>query len=110
MELAALIDAGVHFIKATYYLEGDGPLIFTCYEKLSAVSWAVAVDNCPNTLAVDRESAGGNAALCNQLIARAKACIQPVLQFYQQSLVASFMELCERSKLHVFAATVQVQN
>ena len=101
MELAALVDAGVHFIKATYYLEGDGPLIFTCYEKLSAVSRAVAVDNYPNTLAVARESAGGNAALCNQLIARAKACIQPGLQFYQQKFSG---QLCERSKLHVFAA------
>ena len=27
---AALVDAGVHFVSATYYLEGDGPLIFTC--------------------------------------------------------------------------------
>lgn len=38
LELAALVDAGVHFVNATYYLEGDGPLIFTCYERLSAVS------------------------------------------------------------------------
>ena len=28
LELAAIIDAGVHFVNATYYLEGDGPLIF----------------------------------------------------------------------------------
>ena len=27
-----------HFVKATYFLEGDGPLVFACYEKLSAVS------------------------------------------------------------------------
>ena len=84
LELAAIVDAGVHFVKATYYLEGDGPLIFSCYEKLSAVARAVAVDNYPNTVAVAREIANGNAALCSQLIARAKACIQPGLQFYQQ--------------------------
>ena len=34
LELAALVDAGVHFFSATYYLEGDGQLIFTCYERL----------------------------------------------------------------------------
>lgn len=54
MELAAIVHAGVRFVKATYYLEGDGPLIFSCYERLSAVSGAVAVDNYPNTLAVAR--------------------------------------------------------
>ena len=37
LELAATIDVGEHFVKATYFLEGDGPLIFACYEKLSAV-------------------------------------------------------------------------
>ena len=32
------VDVGKHFVKATYFLEGDGPLVFSCYEKLSAVS------------------------------------------------------------------------
>ena len=86
LELAALVDAGVHFVNATYYLEGDGPLIFTCYERLSAVTRAVAVGNYPNTTAVAREIAAGNAVLCNQLMAQAKACIQPGFQFYHQKL------------------------
>ena len=30
LELAAIVDAGVHFVKATYYSEGDGPFIFSC--------------------------------------------------------------------------------
>ena len=38
LELAATIDVGEHFVKATYFLEGDGPLVVACYEKLSAVS------------------------------------------------------------------------
>ena len=110
MELAALVDAGVHFIKATYYLEGDGPLIFTCYEKLSAVSRAVAVDNYPNTLAVARESAGGNAALCNQLIARAKACFQPGLQFYQEKFSGQFYGTVRAFKAARLCCPVQVQS
>ena len=81
MELAALVDAGVHFVNATYYLEGDGPLIFTCYERLSAVTRAVAVA---------REIAGGNAVLCNQLMAQAKACIHPGFQFYHQKFSVQF--------------------
>ena len=31
IELAALIDAGKHLVKATYHLEGDGPLVFNCF-------------------------------------------------------------------------------
>ena len=31
LEQAALIDIGSHFVTATYYVEGDVPLIFTCY-------------------------------------------------------------------------------
>ena len=40
LELAVTIDVGEHFVKATYYLEGDGPLVFSCYEKLKAVAEA----------------------------------------------------------------------
>ena len=54
LELAAVIDAGVHFVNALYYLEGDEPLIFSCYDRLSAVARAVAVDHYPNTEAVAR--------------------------------------------------------
>ena len=41
--LAALIDAGKHLVKATYHLEGDGPLVFSCYERLSALAHAIAI-------------------------------------------------------------------
>ena len=34
LELAATIDVGQHFVTATYFLEGNGPLTFSCYEKL----------------------------------------------------------------------------
>jgi hypothetical protein len=110
LELAAIVDAVFHFVKATYYLEGDGPLIFSCYEKLSAVARAVAVDNYPNTVAVAREIANGNAALCSQLIARAKACIQPGLQFYQQKFSGQFYETVRAFKAARLCCPVQVQS
>ena len=35
VELAVTIDAAAPFVKATYNLEGDGPLALTCYEAIS---------------------------------------------------------------------------
>ena len=38
LELAAFVDGGNHFVSATYYLEGDRLLVFSCYERLATVS------------------------------------------------------------------------
>ena len=57
--------------NATYYLEDDGPLLFSCYERLPAVARGIAVSQYPNTEAVAREIANGNAALFNRLMAQA---------------------------------------
>ena len=40
VELAATIDAATPFIKATYNVEGDGPLALTYYEAISALNLA----------------------------------------------------------------------
>ena len=34
IEIAATVDWGEPFVKACYDLEGDGPLVFECYERL----------------------------------------------------------------------------
>ena len=52
LELAAVIDWGEVFVKATYNLEGDGPLSFTAYEEVCTVAAAVRVAHTPNTEAV----------------------------------------------------------
>ena len=51
-DLRLELAAGVHFLSSTYYLEGDTPLIFSCYERLCSVAHAVAVDPYPNISAV----------------------------------------------------------
>ncbi len=109
LELAALIDAGVHFVNATYYLEGDRLLIFSCYKHLSAVAQAVAVDHYPNTDAVAREIANGNVAIHNQLMAQAKACIWPGLNFYQRKFSVQFRDTVRAFKAARFCWPVQVQ-
>ena len=82
LELAATIDVGEHFVKATYFLEGDGPLVFACYEKLSAVSQlcqapcflnvraiatTISEDPCQNVTALERS---------------AKACVEPAITWF----------------------------
>ena len=47
LELAVIIEVGEHFVKATYFLEGDGPLVFSCYEKLQAVAEACQLASPP---------------------------------------------------------------
>ena len=118
LELAALIDGGVHFVTATYVLEGDGPLVFSCYEHLSAIVNAITIGSFPNVEAIARQRAGGNTRLFNQLITQAKECIIPGFRFYQQkfsnelhSVVRAFRSarmccLVQVQQLHPTAASV----
>ena len=99
MELAVIVDAGVQFVKATYYLEGDGPLIFSCYERLSAVSNAIGVANFPSTSAIAREIANGDVVVQNQLITQAKACVRPGLLFFQEKFSVQFHTIVRAFKV-----------
>ena len=49
VDLAVYVDAGEGFVKATYLLEGDGPLVFDCYEIIAGVRSAIQVSHWPNT-------------------------------------------------------------
>ena len=108
LELAVLVDAGVHFVTATYYLEGDGPLIFTCFERLSAVQHAVAVGHYPCTEAIAREIAAGDAALKNRLITEAKACVRPGLNFFLEKFNTQFVTNVRAFKAARLCCPVQV--
>ena len=52
VELAAVIDAGEQFVKATYLLERDGPLALKCYEIVHNLFAGIHVQHFPNLLAV----------------------------------------------------------
>ena len=41
VELAVIVDTGEHFVKATYTLEGNGLLVYTCFEILSGLNAAI---------------------------------------------------------------------
>ena len=38
LELAAIVDVGEPLVKATYVLEGDGSLVFSCFERLQTAA------------------------------------------------------------------------
>ena len=87
LELAAFVDGGKHFVSATYYLEGDGPLVFSCYERLATVSNAVAVAAYPNVEGVARRQAVGNLPVYNQpKHVSIRGC-----SFFRESLAKNFM-------------------
>ena len=83
IELAAVVDWGEVFVKATYNLEGDGPLALTCYETIQEVISAVQVGNIPNVQAIAK-SISSSSAVQQQLVAHAKNCAEPALNYFKQ--------------------------
>ena len=68
MELAVTVDAGEPFVKATDWLEGDGPLVFTAYEEIATLRATISNAHYPNINAVATKLSSGRAVLKQQLI------------------------------------------
>ena len=77
MELAITVDAMEPFVKATYVLEGDGPLALVAYERLSTFFSVISTEYYPNVTADAKELSGGDPVREQQLVAYAKTCVQP---------------------------------
>ena len=82
VELAAVVDAGEAFVKATYNLEGDGPLVLRCFEILSALAAGIQVGYYPNVQAIAQTLSGGSPAVAQQWVDYAKTCVRPGLQYF----------------------------
>ena len=109
LELAALIDGGVHFVTGTCNLEGDGPLVFMCYEHLSSIVNAISVGSFPNVEALARQRADGDQRLFNELIMQAKACINPGFRFFQQKFSNEFHSVVRAFRSARLCCPIQVQ-
>ena len=83
IELAMTIDAGEPFVKATYCLEGDGPLIFSAYEEIKALERGIEVQYYPNTNAV-ANSLTTDPSRRKQLVDYGKACVKPADEYFRQ--------------------------
>ena len=82
VELAVVIDVGEHFVRATYSLEGDGALVFSCYETLSTIEAFIQTSHLPNTQAIIRRLSAGNTTSAQQLLQYAKECVEPGLTYF----------------------------
>ena len=89
VELAAVIDAGEPFVKATYLLEGDGPLAPKCYEIVNNLFASIHVQHFPNLLAVAQTISPGSASRRQQWIDYGKACVAPGLQYFNNKFSQS---------------------
>ena len=91
VELAAVIDYGEEFVKATYKLEGDGPLIFTCYEIMDALQIAIKriETHAPNTEAVINSISKGSHTIKERLRQHAKNCMHPGIVYFNRQLSTS---------------------
>ena len=72
-------------MKATYNLEGDGPLALTCYKTIQEVKSAIQVGNIPNVQAIAK-SISPSSVVQQQLIAHTKNCVEPA---FKQQLTSS---------------------
>ena len=68
IELALVVDVGKKFVEATYYLEGESPLVFSAFEILSAVNASIHTAHLPNTEAIIRTITGSNSAAFAQVV------------------------------------------
>ena len=102
-ELAVVIDVGEHFVKATYSLEGDGALVFTCFEVLSTVDASIHAGHLPNTSAVieSRATTPGITISSQQWLAYARKCVEPGVNYFKKKFtdelagtVAAFKAAC----------------
>ena len=102
LELAAVNDWGEVFVKATYNLEGDGPLSFTAYEEVRTVDEAVRVAHTPNTEAVIR-SMSSQSSVQQRHRSYARNCMQPALDYFRGLLDSSLKENISILKLSGFS-------
>ena len=79
LELAAIVDWGEHFVKVTYNLEGDGPLVFQCYEMVDPLTTAIRLSHTPNVTAIAQRLAAQVCGVTTQ--AYASNCIKPGLEY-----------------------------
>ena len=98
LELAAIVDAGEPFVKATYQLEGDGVLAFRCYEIFSTLEASVKL---PNLHAMANKLVGRSHELLNKFIQYGKARIQPGLQYFKAKFSNELLSAFKAARLFV---------
>ena len=105
MELAAIIDADEPLVKATYQLEGDGPLAFTAYKEISFIQHTIANKHYPNVDAVAKQLSSTPQQL-SQLLSYAAACVQPAHDYFATKFGTELAQMLDIFKLLYFRCKV----
>jgi len=71
------------FVKATYVLEGDGPLALVAYERLTTLFAVIASEHYLNVNAVAKNLSSDDSRCEHQLVAYAKSCIVPAFTYFK---------------------------
>ena len=83
MELAMTVDAMEPFVKATYLLEGDGPLALVTYVQIRRLFSAISLRHYPNVLTIAKHMSAGDASCEQQLLAYADSCVKPAYDYFK---------------------------
>ena len=84
LELAAVIDVGELFVKSTYTLEGDGPLVLVCYEEIKKLRSVIQTAHYPNVDAITANLAPGNPGAQQQMVSQVLSCVKGGLDYFQE--------------------------
>ena len=91
-------------------MEGDGPLIFACYEKVSAVSQFCQSPHFPNVraiaTAIAEEDPSQNVAALER---RAKACVEPAITWFLRKLNVNLYDVLVAFKAARLFCPVSIQ-
>ena len=82
LELAITVDAGLPFVQATYNLEGDGPLVLTCYEELNKLVYSIQLAHLPNLNRIAGILSQEQTTIKEQLVQYGSSCAQPVFSYF----------------------------
>ena len=81
---------GQSFVKVTYFLEGDGPLVVDCFEIIQTVQAAIQAAHTSNVAVVAQRLTGtGGSLVLQQFIQNAQTCIQTGLDYFERQLATS---------------------
>ena len=101
MEISITVDAMEPFVKATYTLEGDGPIALIAYQQISLLYSHLSLQHYPKVDAVARLLANGNSTHERQLIAYAKAACVPAYAYFKEKFNNDLSPLFLPSNQHV---------
>ena len=95
MELAITVDAMEPYVKATYRLEGDGPLMLKAYEEIATLSAWILNQHYPNTKAVAKTLTTTPAQ--QRQFDYAESCVEPAYKYFEDKFEGDFKKPIENS-------------